>query len=804
MRNKALKYIFSKINKHPLMFIFLSLFLGMLFFLAFLYIPLKSDYIDLLPQNAEPVVNIKYLSKKLKGLGQFSLVVESKEKNIEGMKKLADKLNDQLKNVEELNYINYKVPESFKKSIFLFIDLNDLKEVYRRLHEKVQFELLINSPFNLGFEEEGAVEFNIDDIVEKYKNRGAGLTYHESEYFISKDMDILIMFLKPNFLPTNIEKTEQLINKINIITKNIDIKSYGNDLKISYGGTYILTYDQKNAINNDIKKTSFIALIIIFFVILLFIRNFRYSIFLFYSLFVGVLSAFGLAFIVFNHINLITGFLIAILTGLGVNYGIHFLFRYKEELNNGNIESALETGFIKTGVASLTGALTTACAFFTLSFSKFLGFSEFGLLASFGIMITLFSTYIFVSALIIFTNKIFKTKNIREQKLLNKDKSETSITTKKGLFYAVLVVILIITGILSYNIKNIKFEYNSKKLEVQGQESIKTTELIQKKFNISTDPAIFFTYDKKEEIDFLNTAKKMQKAENSNIGSIITISNILNSEELQKEKIDVIKKIQKEFKSLPENSIKDPNIKDMIKKAINFTKDASVISEKDLPEDFKKRFIFNDNGKDLYITQVFPNKVLFDAKEMKEYVNEIKTIKGEKRVYKPTGMHVIYVYLIDLVLNESRIFIIIVFIIIWLMLLIDFRNLKESVIAMIPLIFGVLWLLIIMSFFKVRFNFMNIIVLPTVLGTGVDNGVHIYHRYKETKNIFKALQNTGIANFAMSLTVALGWSSLFFAQYIGLRTMAFVGVAGILATFIASITVMPAIILIFDKKNNFL
>jgi len=135
------------------------------------------------------------------------------------------------------------------------------------------------------------------------------------------------------------------------------------------------------------------------------------------------------------------------------------------------------------------------------------------------------------------------------------------------------------------------------------------------------------------------------------------------------------------------------------------------------------------------------------------------------------------------------------------MLLIDFRNLKESLIGMIPLIFGILWLLIIMSLFKVKLNFMNLIVLPTVFGTGVDNGVHIYHRYKETKNILLAVQKTGTANLVMSATVALGWASLFFAQYEGLKTMGFVGVVGILTTFFAAITIMPAIILITDKNK---
>jgi len=92
--------------------------------------------------------------------------------------------------------------------------------------------------------------------------------------------------------------------------------------------------------------------------------------------------------------------------------------------------------------------------------------------------------------------------------------------------------------------------------------------------------------------------------------------------------------------------------------------------------------------------------------------------------------------------------------------------------------------------------------LPIVLGTGVDNGVHIFHRYRETGNIWTAVQKTGSAAFAMSFTVALGWSVLFVAKYNGLKTMASIAVIGILMTYLAAITIMPAMTYLFDQKHD--
>ena len=804
MRKKILEKLFQFILKRPLIVLISSLILGGLFFAAFIFIPLKSDYIDLLPPKSEPVVALKDLSQILKGVGQFSIVVQSSSEDIEGMSRFAEKLNSRLETVIDIEYINFKIPQELKKNAFLFIDVKDLKTIYERLQEKVYYEMFKDAPIFINLEDENAVDFNIDDIIEKYQGKGGGLQAYQSEYLISSDKKILVIFIKPDFMPTNVDRTGELIDIIEGFVKEIGPQNYGKDLTVSYAGTYVLSHDQKNAIYNDIKVTSIIAFILIFLAILFFIRNFKNSLFLLYALTIGVLSAFAYAFVILHHINLITGFLIAILTGLGVNYGIHFLFRYNEEIAHGHRENALKDSFIKTGLASLTGALTTAVSFFTLTFSKFLGFSEFGILASLGIMTTLVSTYIVVAGLMMLFSKKKQSADAGEVVSLEERSrfSEKEQKQSRFIIFLVSIMLLLFSTAGAYFLKNIRFEYNSKKLEVKGQQSIETSEMIQEKFNISTEPAIFYTSKRDEEIDFYQTINKMMKDDKSQIGSIMTLSRILNSEDVQKKKIELIKKIKKEFQSLPENSIKDPAKKKQIDTFFELTKDLHVLTENDIPSTLKRRFIAYDKGKEIYISQIFPDKILFDAREMKAFVKEIKEIKGQITTYRPTGMYILYVFLIDTVFRESKIFISIVFFVIWILLLIDFKNLKDSLIAMIPLIFGLLWLFEIMSLFHVKFNFMNIVVLPTVLGTGVDNGVHIYHRYKETGSIFDALKRTGFANFGMSLTVALGWSALFFAHYQGLRTMAFVGVVGILLTFVASVTIMPAMILILDQKSK--
>lgn len=806
MRQKIISALYQFIKKYPVLVIILSVIMGVLFFLAFRFIELKSDYIDLLPPKSEPVVTLKYLSEKLKGVGQFSIVIESRSKDTKALENTCDYLSGRLDDMPEIQHFFYKIPKDFiKKYAFLLLDTEDLAEIHRRLHEKIQYDLWKDVPFFISLEEEeDAVEFNIDDIIEKYKSRNSSYNFSNSDYLISPNGEFLVIFLKPNFMPTKVENTGALINKIRDAADEYIKQNNPDDLSVSFAGTYVLSYDQKNAIYKDIKITSLIALIMIFFAIIIFVNNINYSTFLLYALGVGVLSTFGIAYVLLGHLNLITAFLIAILTGLGVNYGIHFLVRFNEEQAKTTYQRALYHSFLKTGRASLTGALTTAVSFFTLSFSKFRGFSEFGMLASAGILITLLATYIVVAACMIITRArrikgivLFKTNAYKEVIV-----SEQTHRRNRKFVLLLSLVMVVVTASLAFKLKDLRFEYDSKKLEVRAQDSIAKTELIQERFNISTDPAIFYTYDRQEEIDFYNTVIDLMSKENSQIGNIISLSTVIKDEEEQKLKIEWLKKIRYEIETLPENAIKNPEMLERINMFMESTASLAILRAEELPTQFKARIMADDNGKPLYISQVFPDKILFNARDMKNFVAEIKTIKGKIKEYFPTGMHILYVYLIDTVLKESKIFITIVFFIIFILLLIDFKNIKDSLIAMVPLIFGVIWLLEIMSFFHIKFNFMNIIVLPVILGTGVDNGVHIYHRYKDTRDILTAIYNTGKANFAMSLTVALGWSALFAAKYQGLKTMAIVGVIGIMMTFIASVTIMPAIILLIDKTKS--
>ena len=65
------------------------------------------------------------------------------------------------------------------------------------------------------------------------------------------------------------------------------------------------------------------------------------------------------------------------------------------------------------------------------------------------------------------------------------------------------------------------------------------------------------------------------------------------------------------------------------------------------------------------------------------------------------------------------------------LLYLDFRTLRHTLLSLTPLAVGIVWMLAVMAASGVPLNFMNIFVTTMILGIGVDYGLHILHRYRE-------------------------------------------------------------------------
>ena len=151
--------------------------------------------------------------------------------------------------------------------------------------------------------------------------------------------------------------------------------------------------------------------------------------------------------------------------------------------------------------------------------------------------------------------------------------------------------------------------------------------------------------------------------------------------------------------------------------------------------------------------------------------------------------------------EKGRIAIIMGAVAIILFLLIDFRSFKYTLLATIPLAVGAFWMVGLMASLGMKFNFANFMCLPLILGIGIDDGVHILHRYRREGplSIPLVLKYTGRAILLTSLTTMIGFGSMGLASHRGTASMGQVLFLGVGACFLSSAFVLPSIITIWDR-----
>lgn len=214
-----------------------------------------------------------------------------------------------------------------------------------------------------------------------------------------------------------------------------------------------------------------------------------------------------------------------------------------------------------------------------------------------------------------------------------------------------------------------------------------------------------------------------------------------------------------------------------------------------IPKNLKERFIGN-TGK--FLIQVFPKTNIYDREPMEEFISDLWSIDPHATGTAVTASES------SRLMKEGYVkggFYALVAIIIFVWL--SFKDWRCTFLAGLPLFIGALWTLGFMGLFDLPFNLANLIILPLIIGIGVDNGIHIVHRYRDDKdsNISPVFKSTGKAVLLSSLTTITGFGSLMVAAHRGIHSIGVLLTIGVSCCMIVSLTILPAILKILREKG---
>ena len=147
---------------------------------------------------------------------------------------------------------------------------------------------------------------------------------------------------------------------------------------------------------------------------------------------------------------------------------------------------------------------------------------------------------------------------------------------------------------------------------------------------------------------------------------------------------------------------------------------------------------------------------------------------------------------------------------IFAMFMVLFRNIKLSIIGVVPNFIAAFFILGLIGLLGIPLDMMTITIAAITIGIAVDNSIHYIYRFKEEFEILKDYNKTlnlchmtvGRAILNTSITIVFGFSILVLSKFIPTIYFGiFTGLAMLLA-MVSVLTLLPALILIVKPFKN--
>ncbi len=795
--------------KHPLSVLLIVMFMTIIAGYGAKKLTLDADLNALLPDTFTSVQDLQAVKDRFGGVGYIIATIRGD--NPPAMRALADEIANKTRNLEHISFIDYRRPvEFFKNRALYYLDLEDLKTIQKRIKKRWKWEKQQRNPMYVNLEDAEPPSLDFTDIQEKFnaENDSSWMEAQQTDeaYYFNEDKTFLAIFIKPNITSSNLSLSAKILDNVQRAINTIDLDAYASadtPMQVEITGRYKKKIDLQAEMKKDMRIASFLSLGLVIGYLLIHFRRLEVIVLIATPLLVGIIGTFAFAAFAFGQLNILTAFIGVILLGLGIDHGIHLLSRYRDEMKNGckEDETIFKT-FVDTGKSVAVAAFTTFVIFLGLSLSELRAFYEFGITASVGMILIMLSYLLLMPALLGILNKLtwkFEqpnhtsgTANTQKSPVNGLLTSLSHVHTRR--YRAISIFSIILVLVIGFKIKDLTFNYNFESLGHSDLPSFVLDKEVNDLLGYSQTPMMALT-DNLDEEYYVSEQYRKNRAElgnKSGVDFLLATGDLipLNQEEKQK----VLGKILKTVKKVKHSWLKDDEI-EMLEELKTILQ-SKPFTYADLPVEVRQFFGNQQDAKNAEgAIMIFPSINLNDGGKVVALVNELRQVKQQSGERVPiAGESTILADILNLVFREApkvlTISLIMVFSILWFFM----KRIDYAAIALVPALFTIAFTLGLMAIFNIELNYISIIMIPILLGIGVDSGVHMVHRAVEGCHLPDIINETGTAIFGSIVTSGLGVGALLITNHPGLNSLAFIGVLGLTINLLVSIFILPALI----------
>ncbi|MDA8570149.1 MMPL family transporter [Candidatus Pelagibacter sp.] len=632
----------------------------------------------------------------------------------------------------------------------------------------------------------------------------------------------IIVNIKKDILKDIENKTDQEIeiykdklkkkNHENILQIREIIKSYKDIGKIYLGGIPMIADDMMSFIKSDIIVFGLGVFLFIIATLWFVFKKLIWIIVPISSCFFSVIIMTGLLGLLGWKVTVISSNFIALMLILTMAMNIHMSTRFLQLKNDFPDSSNFEIISITTGKMFwpiIYTVLTTICAFLSLIFSGIKPIIDFGWMMTFGLITSFVVTFTLLPTLLSFVSDNSVEINENKESKITSFFAKISNNNKNIIFTLTgIVIILSVLGISRLEVENSFINYFNKNTEIY-----KGMKLIDEKLGGTTPLEVILKFPNQDK----NKSDEDDEFEDWGEGE--------NKDDekywFTKDKIDKIDSVHNYLDGLPAVG-KVLSFSSIIQVATQLnnnkplgTLEMGVLYSK-IPESIKKEIIdpyisIKDNEARISLRIIDSQDGLRRNDLIKKINLDLKDqLNLNDEEFKLAGVLILFNNLLQSLFKSQILTLGLVMIGIFAMFMVLFRNIKLSIIGVVPNFIAAFFILGIIGLLGIPLDMMTITIAAITIGIAVDNSIHYIYRFKEEylkhqdyEKTLKICHSTvGVAILNTSITIVFGFSILVFSKFIPtIYFGVFTGIAMLLA-MISVLTLLPSLLLLskpFDK-----
>lgn len=584
-------------------------------------------------------------------------------------------------------------------------------------------------------------------------------------------------------------------------------------------GEIALTHEELSAATGGINLAGWISTVFLTLVMIIGVRSIKIVMATLLMLLYGVAITTAWAMFAVGEFNTLSLVFIVMFFGLGVDYSLHFSLRYQESINEHDDRvMALVHATKGVGDAIFLCMITTVISFLAFWPTRYGGLADLGVISAGGMLVAFLLTFSLIPALYVLLG------DIRPHRL--GARSSDGLVRYLIAHRSVVIALVVLASLgATWFASRAHFDYSVLALRDESTESMRMLRFLQEE-GVATDYALYIVHEpgklKLAELEALPMVRAVitpedfvPKDQNDKLFAIEELGLLLESavtpisikptpttDELRialSEFGGVLRasnhpdaKLYTDLAELPAARLRDwqTDVVDGLVSELEWLRRALAVGPvtlDELPEDLRGRFI-NAEGKHLSV--VLPKRDIADVESLGSFIEAVQEIEpkatGRPVIEKGVGEIVIDSFMEATLVSAAAIFVV---------LLLVFRSLVSAFYIALPLLLAALFTLALGELLDAPLNMANILVLPLIFGLGVDNGIHVFHRFHSAGDVDSFMHSsTPLATLLSTLTTVGAFSSLMLSSHVGTASIGLYLTMAVGMLLVFSVFLLPVLL----------